>query len=60
VNANYEVEGKEEKKPMDMKGAVETAQRYLEREKSDRLAQVKQFVTTSHYVKYDSPTLFQN
>ncbi|CAO3677837.1 unnamed protein product [Umbelopsis ramanniana] len=40
VNANYEVEGKEEKKPMNMKGAVETAQRYLEREKSDRLAQI--------------------
>lgn len=32
---------------MDMKGAVETAQRYLEREKSDRLAQVGHFVTTS-------------
>jgi hypothetical protein len=47
VNAKYEVEGKEEQKPMDMKGAVETAQRYLEREKSDRLAQVKHFVTTS-------------
>ncbi|KAI9286911.1 hypothetical protein BC943DRAFT_217199 [Umbelopsis sp. AD052] len=40
VNANYKPEGNEEQKPMDMKGAVETAQRYLEREKSDRLAQI--------------------
>jgi hypothetical protein len=46
VNANYEIDEKEEQKPMDMKGAVETAQRYLERDKSDRLAQVKNVVVT--------------
>ncbi|KAI8576554.1 hypothetical protein K450DRAFT_256172 [Umbelopsis ramanniana AG] len=40
VNADYKLEGNEEQKSMDMKGAVETAQRYLEREKSDRLAQI--------------------